>query len=143
MLSLNKPDSISSAYSSYSQYDPCATVISLVSLFHGQARPSSISNDSCISNLPSLTNFYTSRSGLNFFGRSFCKSEDLLMSSDPKSYCSSKLIYNLPTSMLDFFGQDYLRSVKSSLGSMFKHGISHSASKLNLTLSNVSHIWNF
>ena len=67
MRFFNKLNSVSSVYSCYSQIDPEATVNLLVSLFHGQAMPSSLSNDLYISNLLSLKNFYTSRSGLNFF----------------------------------------------------------------------------
>ena len=119
----------------FSSNDPCATVNSLVSLFHGQAGPSFFDNGTYVSNLPSLSNFYTSRSGLNFLGCSLCNSQDKLISSCPNSYCGSNVLYNLPTSMLDFIWKVCLWSVKRSSESMSKRGMSHPASTLNLMLS--------
>ena len=64
------------------------------------------------------------------------------MSKEPKSYCCSEVIHDLLISIMDFLGYACLWLVKSNLGSMFNRGMSHSASTLNLTLSNVLHIWN-
>ena len=146
MRSQNKPNSLVSAFNSLSYPDPGTTMNSLVSILHKQTVPSFFSNDlytilTLNSNLPSLKLFYSSRLSSNFLGCSFCKSPGLLISIDPNPYCHPEVINDFLTIVLIIFGQDCLWLVKSSLGSMSKRVMSHSASTLNLVHSNELFIW--